>query len=156
MAEPGFDNRNVFPLVDFCGWVLRLAFFALDLRGAISLYVVSGCRAGAADQLITQHGGAHFLNSGFIEIIQVERAIGYPDQAADPITDMFDDAADFPVFTFFQHHGQPGITGALPIECGLDALIAHAFDGDAIGQSGQFVRVNPAMNTDTVFAAPAL
>ena len=49
-------------------------------------------------QLITQNGGTHFFNSTFIEIIQVKRAIRDSDQATDPIADMFNDAADFPVF----------------------------------------------------------
>ena len=84
----------------------------------------------------------------------MKRAVGYADQASNPVAKMFHDPPDLTVLALAYGNGQPRIAGHLPVEGGEDTAIPHTIDCHAVGKRAKTGLVNLPLNPDPVFAAP--
>jgi len=60
------------------------------------------------------------------------------------------------VLALGQRDVDPGIGALLAVEAGLDRTVAHALDGDAVGELGELCLVDSAVHTGAVAARPAI
>jgi hypothetical protein len=86
-----------------------------------------------------------------LQIAELKRAVGDPDQPADLMAKMLHDPAHLAVLAFAYGDAEPGVACHLPVEARVDLAIANAVDGDATNKRCQRLGINLALHAHPVF-----
>src|SRR3954447_2851811 len=80
----------------------------------------------AEAELFLHHLARHFLDLAFVEMAELEGAVGEADETADAPAEMAAELADLAILALGQRHGEPGIVALLPVEARMHRTIADA------------------------------
>src|SRR3546814_20252581 len=87
----------------------------------------------ASDQaeLLPEHPALHLLDLPRLDVAELERPVGDPDQPADAEAEMLHDPPDLAVLALAQADGQPGVGARRLVDRHLDRAVFDAVDSEA-------------------------
>jgi len=123
-----------------------LAHRALEIDAGLGRELVA--------ELVAQDLGADLLNESRLEVAELERAEGEPDEPVHLQPQVLQDVLDLAVLALAQAHGDPQVVALHALDARLDGPVVDAVDADAAAQGVEPVLRDLAVGADLVAPQP--
>src|SRR6185312_9658846 len=115
----------------------------------------AGLRDHLLAKLLAQHAGLHFLGLAFLDLAELERAVGHADQPIHLEPEMRHHIAHLAVLALADRKHQPDIGALVALQRGVDRPVFDAVDLDAILQLIELRLRHLAVGANAVAPEPA-